>query len=283
MPNKAYLEITNVCNLKCSFCHGTRRTPHFMSVAEFEAAAKRLRPFADYLYFHLMGEPLLHPQLSSFFEIAANLGFKVIITTNGTLLKENMQVLLSAPSLHKVSVSVHSFEANESGVDFDGYLNDCFSFCNEASLQGVICVLRLWNLGAKNVLNDEVVRRMRRFFSPDSGCVWEEGRSGFKIRRNLYLEWGKRFEWPDIELPVVGGNHGCYGLRDQVGVLCDGTVVPCCLDAEGELSLGNIFESTIEEILSSDRAVSLKAQLQNGKTTEPLCVRCGFAQDRFGR
>lgn len=283
MPNKAYLEITNVCNLKCSFCHGTKRAPRFVSVSEFETAAKRLRPFADYLYFHLMGEPLLHPQLDKLFETAADLGFKVIITTNGTLLAERASLLLSSRALHKLSVSVHSFEANDNGQDFSRYLESCFSFCNTASAKGIICVLRLWNLGVESKLNDAVIAHMRQFFSPESGCTWEKGRSGYKIKPNLYLEWGKRFEWPDIDLPIVGGNHGCYGLRDQVGVLCDGTVVPCCLDAEGEIKLGNIFESTIEEILSSDKAVRLKAELQNGKTTEPLCMRCGFAQDRFGK
>lgn len=283
MPNKAYLEITNVCNLNCSFCHGTKRKPRFMTLEEFTLAAERLRPFANYLYFHLMGEPLLHPLLGEFFAVAGKLGYKVIITTNGTLLKEKQSFLLSATALHKVSISLHSFEANDTKQAFDEYVDNCLAFCDAASEKGIVSVMRLWNIGGNNSLNDKLIARMRQFFGADKGNEWSEGRSGFKIRDRLYLEWGNHFEWPDIDLPVIGGRHGCYGLRDQVGVLCDGTVVPCCLDAEGKIKLGNIFESTIEEILSSDRAVRLKAELQNGKTSEPLCMRCGFAQDRFGR
>ncbi len=277
MPNKAYLEITNVCNLNCRFCHGTTRPRHFMTVEEFTTAAGRLRPFADYLYFHLMGEPLLHPRLADFFEIADSLGFKVIITTNGTLLGEKHSLLLSVPALHKISVSLHSFEANDGIRDFDGYIDGCLEFSDAASERGIICVLRLWNIGGENASNDALLERLHcRFPSP-----WTETRTGFKIKERLFLEWGKHFEWPDIDLPAIGGNHRCYGLRDQVGVLCDGTVVPCCLDAEGVIKLGNIFENDIETILQTERAASLKAQLQCGKVIEPLCIRCGFAADKF--
>ncbi len=283
MPNKAYLEITNVCNLNCSFCHGTKREKRFMSVPEFTVAAERLRPFADYLYFHLMGEPLLHPRLKELFEIAGELGYKVIITTNGTLLAEKADILLNAKALHKVSISLHSFEANDQGSDMGEYIDSCLQFCKEATLNGKICALRLWNLGGKSSLNEMIVTRMKQIFPPTEDNPWQEGRSGCKIKEKLYLEWGNHFDWPDIDLPVVGSNHGCYGLRDQVGVLCDGTVVPCCLDADGAVRLGNIFDSGIEEILQTERAKSLKVQLQNGRVTEPLCIRCGFASERFGR
>lgn len=278
MPNKAYLEITNVCNLNCGFCHGTKRPPRFMSVGEFKTAAGRLRPFAEYLYFHLMGEPLLHPQLATFFGIAADMDFKVIITTNGTLLKEKAPVLLSAPALHKVSISLHSFEANEGGRSFSDYVDDCLEFCRAASDCGKICVLRLWNLGGYNALNSALINRIKSFFGPTE---WDKTRTGYRIKDRLFLEWGKHFEWPDIDLPPLGGNHGCYGLRDQVGVLCDGTVVPCCLDADGVIALGNIFDEGIEAILQRERAKALKLQLQNGNVKEPLCIRCGFAADRF--
>ncbi len=274
MLKKAYLEITDVCNLSCSFCHGTKRAARFMTEDEFSTAAKRLRPFADFLYFHLLGEPLLHPLLGRFFEIAQELGFKVIITTNGTLLSEKRDVLLSSPALHKISISLHSFEGSEG---FDGYMESCLGFCDAAAQAGIICVLRLWDAGG--ALDGGFLSRIRQYFDFE----WEEQRRGYKIKEKLFLEWGDHFDWPDIELPVISASHGCYGLRDQIGVLCDGTVVPCCLDAEGVIGLGNIFESDLKDILSSERAVDLKTQLQNGIIKEPLCLRCGFAATRFGK
>jgi len=274
MPNKAFFEITNACNLACSFCHGTKREIRYVTKEEFCLGAKRLRPFADYLYFHLMGEPLLHPHLADFFEIAGDMGFRVIITTNGTLLKEREDVLLSAPALHKVSISLHAYEANEMGLSLEDYLSECFEFCKKASEKGIISVMRLWNIGGEDRMNEEILRRMHRFFPSE----WRELYSGYKIWEKIFLEWGERFDWPDIDAKELGDDHTCYGLRDQVGVLSDGTVVPCCLDADGAVPLGNIYEKELSEILSTDRAKNLKASLERHKVCEELCRRCGYAR-----
>ena len=119
--NKIYLEISNICNLACRFCPGTRRAPRALSEQEFASLLPKIVPYTDYLYFHLMGEPLCHPQLKSFLDMAGDAGLKVIITTNGTLLSENCDVLLSSKALHKVNISLHAFEANDLKVTFEEY------------------------------------------------------------------------------------------------------------------------------------------------------------------
>ncbi len=273
MANKAYLEITNICNLSCGFCHGTKREPKFISKEEFKTAAQRLRTFADYLYFHLLGEPLLHPDLEDFLSISQDLGFKVNITTNGTLLKNKAQVLLNSPALHKVSISLHCYEVNSFGMTLDEYLSMCFDFCRQAQRRGVVAVMRLWNQGGADSMNMQILEKMHSYFSGE----WKELYSGYKLEEYVFLEWGQLFDWPDMEAQDFGSNHSCYGLRDQIGVLCDGSVVPCCLDAEGDITLGNIFESPLEEILNSPRAEALKKSFQTRNVTEPLCRRCGYA------
>ncbi len=277
MPNKAFFEITNACNLSCSFCHGTRRRIRFVTEREFETAAVKLRPFCDYLYFHLMGEPLLHPLLPRFFDIAFELGFKVIITTNGTLLKDRGDVLLGAKSLHKVSVSLHAYEANALPCSVDEYLKDCFKFCSAAADKGIISVMRLWNVGGKESLNDHIINEMHAFFDGEDYREWQSIYSGYKLKDKVFLEWGKRFTWPDVEGEYFGSEHSCYGLRDQIGVLSDGTVVPCCLDAEGAIALGNIYTEELTYILSTPRALSLRSSFEKRCVKEPLCQRCGYA------
>ena len=277
MPNKAFLEITNVCNLACSFCHGTKREPHFMTVDEFKKASSEIRPVADYLYFHLMGEPLLHPDIGTFLGIAGDLGFKVILTTNGTLLSSVADILLSSPALFKVSISLHSYEANKVCESLDSYLSDCFDFCKKASKKGIISVLRLWNIGGLESLNDEIIAKMHSAFDGGTTKEWQEIYSGYKIDEKLFLEWGDLFEWPDIDGEEYGGDHGCYGLRDQIGVLCDGTVVPCCLDADGAIDLGNIFNTPLEDILNSERAKRLRQSFIDKNVCEELCRKCGYA------
>ena len=156
MLKRVYLEITNVCNLACSFCPGTKREGRFMSEEEFSALVNKLQGQTQYLYFHLMGEPLLHPSLGRFLAIAGERGFRVILTTNGTLLAEKEEVLLSAPALYKVNLSLQSFEANEGGTLCD-YVNQCGAFAAKAAAAGKICELRLWNRGGRERLNGEIL------------------------------------------------------------------------------------------------------------------------------
>ena len=276
MLKKAYLEITNECNLACSFCHGTRRPVKYMTKDEFTAAARELRGHTEYLYFHLMGEPLLHPLLGEFLDIAHGLGFRVIITTNGTLLSEKGNILLSSPALHKVSISLHAYEANCLDMTIDDYLCGCFDFCRAASERSVISVMRLWNAGGEDRQNGYILSKMKEYFSGE----WQEVRKGCRLADRVFLEYGDKFDWPDEDTAVISDCHSCYGLRDQIGVLCDGTVVPCCLDADGVIALGNIFEERLSDILEKPRALSLRRSFETRRIKEPLCLRCGFAVQR---
>lgn len=277
---KAYLEITNVCNLRCSFCPGSRRPQGFLTLEQFRILAGRLRPHTQYLYLHLMGEPLLHPQLEQLLETGEELGFRIMITTNGTLLSKWGKLLCSSPAVHRVSISLHSFEGNEGGdEDLGGYLDGCFAFAQQAAEAGKRCALRLWNLdGAEtegaNAQNEAILEHMARYFPRP----WKEGWQGVTLAPNVYLEWGERFEWPDLEAGAYEGRAFCRGLRDQVGVLWDGTVVPCCLDHEGDIPLGNLYDQSLEEILESPRARAIYEGFSQGRAAEELCRKCGYAR-----
>ncbi len=270
---KIYVEISNICNLSCRFCPGTRRPKRAMTPEELSTLLPKLRPYTDYLYFHLMGEPLLHPQLDTFLTLAGQAGFKVILTTNGTLLARHREMLLSCPALHKINISLHAFEANDLADPFEQYLNDCFSF-GKASGGKKLIVYRLWNQGGEDTRNEQVLREMGRYFPGP----WVKERLGTRIGERTYLEYGDKFDWPDMSLPEGSTQVFCHGLRDQIGILCDGTVVPCCLDHEGDLALGNAFTQQLDEILSSPRAKDIYEGFSSRQAAEPLCRRCGYAR-----
>jgi radical SAM protein with 4Fe4S-binding SPASM domain len=274
--NKIYLEISNVCNLRCAFCPGTKRAPRVMSEAEFSSLLPKLRPWTDYLYFHLMGEPLCHPQLERFLALAGEAGFKVILTTNGTLLPRQQEMLLHAPGLYKVNVSLHAFEANDLSIPFADYLDGCFAF-GKAAEGRVTVSYRLWNSGGADKRNEEILRTMEQYFPRP----WKEEKLGPRIGNRIYLQHGEKFDWPDLESGDRGGQISCYGLRDQIGILCDGTVVPCCLDHEGDIALGNLFAQELDEILNSPRAKSIRDGFVCGNAVEELCRKCGYAQQKF--
>lgn len=273
---KIYIEISNLCNLKCSFCPGTARPPRRMCAEEFAFLLPKLRPYTDYLYFHLMGEPLCHPELEQFLRLAHQHGFRVILTTNGTLLSKVEPILLAAPALHKINISLHAFEANDLSVSFEDYLDGCFRFGTSVNGKKLV-VYRLWNQGGKNSFNRQILDRMEQFFPGE----WIVERQGTRIAPKTYLEYGDKFDWPDLSAPEGNAPQFCYGLRDQLGILCDGTVVPCCLDHEGDIPLGNLFTEDLSVILHSPRAKAIYDGFSSKEAIEPLCRRCGYAR-RFG-
>lgn len=270
--NRVYVEITNICNMNCSFCHGHSRTPRRMSREEFALVLKKVQGLTRYIYFHLMGEPLLHPDLPLFIKQAKENGLLPVITTNGTLLSKRKEEII-ASGVHKISVSLHSFEGGDRRAH-EKYLEEVADFARAASASGIIVVLRLWNKGADDTLNSAVIDFLRSSIDGE----WAPNTKGIRIHDKLHLEWGDRFEWPDKNAPVQDNDVFCYGLRDHFGILCDGTVVPCCLDSDGVINLGNIFESDIEGILSSPRAQKIKEGFDCRKATEALCKKCGYAK-----
>ena len=271
MLKKIYLEITDICNLSCSFCHGTLREPRMMSAEAFSSITDKIRGRAEYLYFHLMGEPLMHPGLPAFISMASEKGFKPVLTTNGTLLPERGGEILQTP-LYKINISLHSAEANP-GRASEGYAEECIAFAKAAARKGVLTVFRLWNKGGLETNNGALLSVLKSGYPGE----WEKTRSGYRLADRTFIEFGEKFDWPDAHAQKHEGEMFCYALRDQVGILCDGTVVPCCLDAEGIMALGNIHGSDLEAVLSSEKARKIYDGFSSHRASEELCTRCGYA------
>lgn len=270
---KVYIEISNICNLKCSFCPGTARSPRRMSLDEFKTVLNKIKPYTDYIYFHLLGEPLCHPELESFLTLAEQMDFKVIITTNGTLLGKNADILINSKSHYKTVISLHSFEANDSKISFDAYLKNCFEYAKRAENKKTV-VLRLWNNGGKDSLNSEILSVLENYFPKP----WNTERNGIRIGNKIFLQYGDKFDWPALESNDIDEKIFCYGLRDQIGILADGTVVPCCLDSNGDIALGNILKEDLGDILASQKAVNIYNGFSSRTACEELCKRCSFVR-----
>ena len=271
MISRCYLEITNICNLNCLFCPKTDREKAYLTIEEFNTLTDKLRGEINFLYFHLMGEPLLHPRLTEFIAIAREKGFVPIITTNGTLLSKAHN--LTETGLHKIQISLHSQEGNAK-ENLEEYIRDVMEFSLRAAKNGIIVVLRLWNEGGYNSKNETIMNHIAEHVQRP----WTSRYDGWKICENLYLEMDSVFEWPDTERDELSQNESfCYALRNQIGVLVDGTVVPCCLDHAGAIKLGNLHTQTLGEILSSPRAKAIYDGFTRHEAVEPLCKRCGYA------
>ncbi|HCC06905.1 MAG TPA: radical SAM protein [Clostridiales bacterium] len=247
---RIYIEITNVCNMRCSFCPVTKREANFMSVADFEHILSEVKPFSDYVCLHIKGEPLLHPHIGEILDLCDKYDLKANLTTNGVLLKEKSDILANNKALRQINISLHSFE-NDSESDFIDYWNNIvYAIKKVRSNSDAIISFRMWNQGSH---------------------------SQHKVMDKVYFNFDEKFDWPDITIAPLSDTGTCHGLRAQIGILVDGTVVPCCLDHEGNVNLGNIFKQKFSEIVASDRVTSIKKGFCDNKLTEDLCKRCGYA------
>jgi MoaA/NifB/PqqE/SkfB family radical SAM enzyme len=246
-----------------------------MTEEEFETLTDKLQGKIKYLYFHLMGEPTLHPLLPKFIDSAKEKGFVPMLTTNGSLLGEKGGSLLDHLP-YKISISLHAPESNPRFAD-ESYLDNCITFAKNAAKRGCFVALRLWNLGS-DADNSDILRRLHEKFPG----LWRPVRGGTSeaLTEGIFLEWGERFDWPDGSLPEGDENAElfCYALRNHAGILVDGTVVPCCLDADGAMPLGNLFEEELDGILSSPRALAIFEGFSRRRAVEPLCRKCGYAK-----
>lgn len=280
MIDRAYLEITNICNLNCIFCPKNHRPKRKMSIEEFDVITDRIRGLVKFLYFHLMGEPMLHEHLPDFIDMARSKGFITVITTNGTLLSKGLSVLP-----FKIQISLHSHEGNENMTQtqvagqpkesMDQYIHEVMTFAMDAAARGTIVVLRLWNQGGFNSQNDNILHLLSKYIDQ---AQWIQRYDGWKLSDKIYVEYDQMFEWPEEGQKVYNADEVfCYALRKQVGILVDGTVVPCCLDHDGAIKLGNIFNDSLENILDSPRAKALYDGFSKHIAAETFCQRCEYA------
>lgn len=284
---RIYIEISNICNLQCSFCPEVERPQQVMSLEKFEAIIKQAVPLAKQVCLHLMGEPTAHPQFAKIIELCEKYDAKVMLTTNGTLLKRHQQTL-SSPSVVQINFSVHSFRDNFADKELHGYLLPILEFSRWLHEKNPSTYInyRLWNLGAGDAgeaANADVYDLVERYF--DVTINRRQGNGRFKSKRvweRVYFHFDSRFEWPHPDLPLRGETGTCHALKSHAAIHADGTVVPCCLDKEARLPLGNCLETPLSEVLQSDRAQKMRAGFESGQLIEDLCRRCDYVS-RFDK
>ena len=269
---KIYIEITNHCNLNCSYCSKIKRKKKYMSLKDFEIILQKIKDYTDYIYLHIKGEPLLHPNIIEFINLANDYQLKVNLTTNGTLLKKVSKKLGNCNNLNKINISLHSEQNSKN------YFEEIFDSIKDLSKNTTI-VYRLWTLN-NNQLDEKstkIVEKIKDYYHLSTEMVEKiKKEKNIKINPQIYVDKDNEFEWPSIK------NHNscgyCYGLKTHIGILVDGTVIPCCLDAEGIVNLGNIYKDNLEDIIDSTRYKNLQKSFQDRNPCEELCKNCTFKE-----
>ena len=258
---RVYIEITNQCNLKCDFCIGNKRGAKFLSFSDFVIILDKVKPFTNYLYFHILGEPLLHPDIIKFIDYASSMGFYINITTNGYLINR----IKGIKKIRQLNISLHSYDSNY-GVSMEKYLNNIFNVIE--GLESTYVSLRLWGDS-----NFEILNYVLKHFGVDS---FPNNFDRFKLSDGVFLSKFHEFIWPDLDNNYYSEVGKCYGLIDHIGILSDGSIVPCCLDSNCSIYLGNIFTNSIDDILKSYRVINMINGFKRGYKCEELCRHCNF-------
>ncbi len=279
---RIHIEISNICNVQCSFCPIVERPKDIMSLAAFEKTLVDAIPLSDDICLHLMGEPLAHPQFLEILEISRQHQASLQITTNGLLIKKYEDELLKGETVRQINFSLQAFKDNFPDRPIETYLDPIIEFTKKSFELNPDQYInfRLWNHGVKSFReNEEIIDYLEKALQFKMKREVDPGHIKSKKVINdkrLYFHFDSRFEWPSPHFPKHSEKGTCQGLRNHVGIHSDGTVVPCCLDKEAVINLGNVFERPLKEILTSERAVRMKQGFEEGILVEDLCQRCTY-------
>lgn len=262
MYKKVYVEITNNCNLNCDFCIHNKRPKKYMNIDEFKIILEKLKGHTKYLYLHVLGEPLLHPNITEFINFASS-DFNVNLTTNGYLIKR----IKENKHIRQLNISLQSFDEKYK-ISLQNYMNDIFSSVDTLKNTTYISY-RFW---VENKYKDEILNILSKKYNMKIDRI----QKNITLEKNVFLSFNDEFMWPDLNNEKTYEKGNCYALKDHIGILVDGTVIPCCLDSKGTINLGNIYKSTLEEIINSKRYQNMVVGFSNNKKCEELCKKCNF-------
>lgn len=247
-----------------------------MSIAEFEHVIKNVKEYTKYIYLHVKGEPLLHRNLKEILELCSKYNIMVNITTNGTLMLQKLNILKEARCIRQINISLHSFEKENASNYIESVMKATDELQSETNM---IIVYRFWALKNNQLSSDNefLMNHIIKNYHLDSETqtkIKEE--TNIKIGKELYINKAPLFQWPSLDNEKVGEVGFCYGMSRHIGILVDGTVIPCCLDSSGIINLGNIFETSLTDILHGERAQTLLKSFRNNQVCEELCQKCNY-------
>lgn len=264
MLKKVYVEITNNCNLNCSFCTHNKRQNKSISLNEFKIILDKLTGITKHLYLHVLGEPLLHLHINELIDLASQ-KYQINITTNGYLIDR----IIDNENIRQINISLHSFHESNNKT-LEEYLSSIFAVASKLSCKTYINY-RLW---IKNANTQPILDYINREYQ--TSLTLDNLKDNNTLAPNIFLSTHKEFIWPKLNSAIISDRGTCYALKDHIAILVDGTVVPCCLDADGQINLGNIYKQSIEEIINGKRYQQMLKGFKENKKCEELCKRCNF-------
>jgi radical SAM protein with 4Fe4S-binding SPASM domain len=278
---RVYVELTNICGLSCTFCPDKNNSPQTIDLPFFEKIVKQVSRYTNEIVCHVMGDPLTLSNIQEYLEIIKRYDMKAMITTSGFYIDKHSSNTLLHPAVRQLNISLNSFNKNDTKLTLDEYLKPILAVCKDKdSYQDTFINLRLWNIDegkSEDEFNAQVFDKLSKFFGVKAD--YTSNKKGLRLASKVLLHFDNYFEWPSLSNPTYGDGY-CGGLDSHIAILSDGTVVPCCLDYQGIIELGNLQTQSFDEILSSSRTCAIKDGFKQNMAVEELCQRCSY-KSRF--
>ncbi|WP_419776877.1 radical SAM/SPASM domain-containing protein [Malaciobacter marinus] len=286
---KVHIEITNICNLKCSFCPPKIKPNATMNLEKFDELNCELKSYTKELAYHIVGDPLVLSNLNDYLNISKKHGLKVNITTTANNINKKHYEALSNTILKQINFSINSYNANSHKKSLNEYLQAIIDFIKYAqSINHEYFInLRIWNLDdtkSAKEFNKKVFDKINSEFESniDIDDVYKNRPKNIRIARKIFFNFDDYFKWPSLDENVISTKGFCYGLDSHFGILSSGEVVPCCLDQNAVINLGNINNSKLDDILKSKRVLDIQKGFKKNILIEELCQKCDYRK-RFDK
>ena len=283
---RVYIELTNVCGLSCSFCPTKELPNKQMDLVFFESIIKQAKHYTKEIACHVVGDPLTQSNLHEYLDIIHKHGLKAMLTTSGYFLKKHAYDTLFHPCVKQINISLNSFNKNDTSLTFEQYITPVLSLCHEKleREEELFINLRVWNLDemmSEHTFNEILFTKINESFSTNLVLkdIYKERPKSIRLASKILVHFDNYFEWPSLKNKNYGDGT-CQGLQSHVAILASGKVVPCCLDCDGIIELGDLHEDSLETILNSNRALTMLKGFKEGKAVEELCQKCSY-KERF--
>jgi MoaA/NifB/PqqE/SkfB family radical SAM enzyme len=283
---RIYIELTNVCGLSCSFCPTKELPNKEMDLDFFESVIKQAEAYTKEIACHVVGDPLTQSNLNEYLDIIHKYGLKAMLTTSGYFLKKHSYNTLFHPCVKQINISLNSFNKNDTSLSFEQYITPILALCQEKLIRKkeLFINLRVWNLDemmSERTFNDILFVKLSSDFDVELNLdtIYKERPKSIRMASKILLHFDNYFEWPSLKNKNYGDGT-CQGLQSHFAILASGVMVPCCLDCDGVIELGNLHKSSLKEILGTQRTINMLDGFKEGKAVEMLCQKCSY-KDRF--
>jgi radical SAM protein with 4Fe4S-binding SPASM domain len=283
---RIYIELTNICGLRCSFCPTKNLPNETMSLDFFESTIKEAKKFTNEIACHVVGDPLTLSNLSDYLDVIHKYKMRAMLTTSGYFMKKHSYETLFHPCVKQINISLNAFNKNDTTFTFEQYIKPILAFCHEKvkRKEESFINFRMWNLDesmSEENFNLELFKKLNSEFNTalDLKDLDPKEKKSIRLEYKVLLHFDNYFEWPSLG----NKNHGhgtCQGLNSHIGILADGRVVPCCLDNDAVMELGNLKKQPLKEIVYGKRATDIVEGFKVANCSEEMCLKCSY-KDRF--